>query len=127
MNVDIGVEKDSGEVAELLGVLGRQVGDFACFATPGFNLGMAVEVVGERGGNDVSLGQNPCAAVDGFLDEREQERVVGTPEDDGVDRGVVVEESVDIFVDKEAGAVAVGFGVLDQRHPKGAGARRCLI
>lgn len=83
----------------------------------GVHLGMTMEVVFETFGYVFALGDELDVGWAVETDLVEEERVVGTAKDDGVDEGIHVEEFVYSVFDEIVGSWFVEFVVLYEGYP----------
>ena len=126
VDVDGFVEEDLGLLLELVGVLGGEVVDGGGLGAALVDLGVAIKVGLEALGDVFALGDDAHARGEVFQDLRHEQGVMGAAEDDGVDLGIFTHDLIDAFLDEVVGSRGVGFVVLDEGHPEGAGDARDL-
>jgi hypothetical protein len=114
-------QKKAGHAGEAFGRLGGEETAVSALGEPLLHLGVAAEVVMEAAGDVLSLCEDVDAGGQVLSDEGQQEGVVGTAEDEGIDAGVGGEEAVQVPADEESGAFAGSLVVLNERYPEGTG------
>lgn len=99
--LDGGGEKDGSGVGELLCRLGGEVFARAARSDGIADSRMAREIIAERQGNNVALGNGLRLRVKGrqpMVDLRLKQRVMGATEDDGIDQRVLRKQSGQVFI-----------------------------
>lgn len=114
---DGGAEEVGGQGGEAVGVFGGEEADGAVARDAAVHLGMAPQVVDERAGDDFALFHDSDALGNVLPDFIDEQGIVGAAQNNRVDVGVGREGLVDVGLDEEIGAGAVGEAVFDQRHP----------
>ena len=120
-HADLLLEECLGALLEFVGILGGEVLAGAAASELLAQVRVVVEVLGQAVGHVFGLRNDAHAGFDILQNLRKEDGIVGAAQDDGVDGGVLAHELVDALLDEIVGAGTVGFVVLYEGNPEGAG------
>ena len=120
------MEENLGLFLEFLRIFCRQVVHISSLCTALFNLRVTFEIVLQRFCHIFPLRNDADASWDVFVNLGQQQRIVRTAQNDGVDIRVLTQQLVDALLHEIIGSRRICFIVFHQRHPERTGYTRYL-